>query len=80
MVAAMIANCDHSGRLGLMNCGKTATMKTMPLGLVTLVKNPVRQRLRQLKEPVLMTCAEATAPASAAGAACILVVHCAQPT
>ena len=30
-----------------MNCGSTATMKTMPLGLVALVSAPVRTRWRR---------------------------------
>ena len=44
MVAAITTNCTHSGWLWLMNCGSTATMKMMPLGLVALVKNPINTR------------------------------------
>ncbi|MNT74536.1 hypothetical protein D3C72_2133610 [compost metagenome] len=47
MVTASISNCGSSGAAGLMNCGNTATMKMMPFGFVTLVRNPVSTRRRQ---------------------------------
>jgi hypothetical protein len=47
-VADMMASCNHSGRCSVRNCGSTATMKMMPLGLVALVRKPASTRWRQV--------------------------------
>ncbi len=39
-------SCGNKGTSCAINCGNTATMKMMPLGLVALVRNPVRTRRR----------------------------------
>eukprot|EP01032_Pedospumella_encystans_P032024 gene32024-36154_t len=44
MVTARISNWGSSGWSCEMNCGSTATMKMMPLGLVALVRKPVSTR------------------------------------
>ena len=69
MVAAISLYCSSNGRCGSRNCGSTARMKTIALGLLALTTNPRSIRLSGL--PMGRGAAESS---SASGCAC----HCFQ--
>ena len=75
VVTSSTSSCNQSGRCGSMNCGSTATMNTMPLGLVTLVKKPMTKRSRADG-----TAARADATSFGTGAAPTCERHCFKPS